>query len=322
MLVVSWSGSLAVIQLLTESTFNAHSVALQINGVLKMDELLNCSALVSSAVATTNCTVLEEHLSSLDASCSHELNMTIQDQYNVSNCSVSMSRTEENHLFLDRGLTLLLISIVSVIGNTLSIAVISRFKIHKVPDVLVIGLAMTDLIATLIPVSISIYAYFAGVPLPEGSVACNLFGTFAQYTRYASALTVTLVSVERYFAVNRPFIYRKHATPFRFVVIMLLCWLAALILAVAPAIDPNTTITQHTGYCIFDFTSYYAISVLIYSGVQYVIVFVCFVLVSKTLIQVYRRRKKMKVQGNINSWSRAQNRDHEVTFTKANLTSR
>ena len=225
-------------------------------------------------------------------------------------------------LELERGVTLALIFVASLVGNVSTIILVSRFKVHKVPDVLVIGVALTDLMATFIPVAMSAVSYFSGIQYVQGSALCNFYATVAQFTRYASALIVTLISVERYFAVNRPFFYRKYATPFRVTMILLCCWVAALILAIVPAVDSNTTILDHTGYCLFDFASNYAIVILVYAGVQYVVVLVCFVLVIAKLIRVYYRRKQMKVQGNYNRASRARERDHEVTFTKPNLTSR
>jgi hypothetical protein len=212
--------------------------------------------------------------------------------------------------------------VIALVGNILTIGVISKFKVHKVPDVLVIGLALTDLLATLIPVPMSIYAYLADHRYEEGTIACDLYGTLAQFTRYSSALIVTLISLERYFAINRPFIYRKHATPRKFVIILIICWLLAFALAVAPAIDPSTPIVPHGGICLFEFVSGYSYSIVVYTGVQYVIVFVCFILISIQLLKVYRRRKKLKVQEDYNRRSQDRARVREVRFNKPNLTSR
>ena len=238
------------------------------------------------------------------------------------NCTNTTVTTAESRLELERGVTLALIFIASVIGNFSTIALVSRFRVHKVPDVLVIGIALTDLMATFIPVLMSAISYFTGVQYDEHSILCNFYATVAQFTRYSSALIVTLVSLERYLAVNKPFFYRKHVTPLRITVVLVCCWIVAIALAIVPAVDSNTRILSHNGYCLFDFSTNYAIVILVYAGVQYVIVFVCFVLVIGKLIRVYSRRKQLKVQGNYNRASRAKERDHGVTFTKPNLTSR
>ena len=224
---------------------------------------------------------------------------------------------------LVKGLSILIVFIISLIGNICTILILSQFKSHKIPDVLVMGLALTDLLATFLPIALALYAYFVGITIIEGCLVCEFFGTLAHFTRYSSALIVTLVSLERYFAVNRPFIYRKYATPKRFIFILIFCWLVAFVLAVIPAIDGDiTAIESHDGFCLFDLTSYYAIAILVYSAIQYVTVFLCFVLVVVELVKVYRRRKRLKVQGEYNETSKARHREHGVTFTRPNFTSR
>ena len=275
----------------------------------------NCSAVTG----TTNCSFIENLL--MSNSCSPVELMDLERLYNLSNCNQTTSG-QETFESLERAITLIVIFVFALFGNIFTIAVLSKFKVHKVPDVLVIGLALTDLLATLVPVPMSIYVYISGIRYEQGTVACNLFGTLAQFTRYSSALIVTLISVERYFAINRPFIYRKHATPKKFVYILIICWLLAFALAVAPVLDPRTDIIPHGAFCLFDFVTPYAYSVIIYTGVQYVIVFLCFVLVSIQLLKVYRRRKKLKVQENYNRRSDDRVRDREVRFNKPNLTSR
>ena len=230
--------------------------------------------------------------------------------------------TTPSSIDLPRTVSLIVIFAFSLVGNICTVAVVSNFKQHKLPDVLVIGLACTDLIATFIPIPMTLYSYITLNEFDEDSVACNFYGTVAQFTRYASVLIVTLIALERYFAVNQPFIYRKHATPRKCVIILLCCWIIALALAVAPVLDGSTPIRSHDGFCLFDFTTSYAIAILIYGAVQYFIVLVCFILVTAKLLRVYRRRKQLQVQGTYNQRSKAREREHEVTFTRPKLTSR
>ncbi len=222
----------------------------------------------------------------------------------------------------ERGVSAVLIFVVSLIGNTCTIALLAKFKIHKIPDVLVIGLAITDLVAAAIPVAFSIYAYFSGYRFRHNSWDCIVYATVAQFTRYSSVLIVTIVSIERYLAVIHPFFYRRHATPKKVAVILIFCWLAALALSIVPAIDPCTHILPHEGFCLFDVDSDYAYAIIVYGVVQYIIVLFCFVAVSVQLSLVYRRRQRLKVQGKYNKQSKAQDRQHEVKFSKPNLTTR
>ena len=272
-----------------------------------------------SEADSTNCTVLETLMGQLQNSTCSDDRMYLQQQYNLSNCSTEDPRIDFTSL--DKGVTLLVIFVFALIGNILTIIVLSKFKVHKIPDVLVIGLALTDLLATLVPIPMSVYVYFSGFRYERGTIGCNLYGTLAQFTRYSSALIVTLIAVERYFAINRPFVYRKYATPRKFVFILIGCWLIAFALAVAPALDPSTDIIPHGGICLFDFVTPYAITVTLYAGIQFVIVFVCYVLITIQLLKVYRRRKKMGVQEKYNRRSEDRMRG-EVRFTRSNLTTR
>lgn len=268
-----------------------------------------CSDLDNVSMDMINCSVLDIY-----SNCTEQLGDVCR---NGGLCQA------EPQLF--KGITIVLVFVISLIGNLCTILILSQFKTHKIPDVLVIGLALTDLLTTFIPITAAMYSYFSGFDFVPGCVVCNLSGTVAQFTRYSSSLIVTLVSLERYFAVNRPFIYRKYATPKRFVVILILCWLVALILATIPLMGFNTSIESFDGVCLFDLTSTYAIVILLYAAIQYVIVFVCFLLVTIELCKVYRRRKKLKVQGKYNDNSSARYRSRQssvTTFTKPNLSAR
>ena len=237
------------------------------------------------------------------------------------NATPPMENSTNTSIDLPKTVSLILISACSLLGNLCTVAIVSSFRQRKLPDVLVIGLACTDLIATFIPVPMSLYSYITLEQFDEGSFACKFYGTVAQFTRYSSVLIVTLISLERYFAVNRPFIYRKHATPSKCALVLLTCWVIAFALAITPVVGSHTSILSHDGFCLFDFSSNYAISILVYAGIQYCIVLVCFVLVTAKLLRVYRRRKQLQVQGTYNQRSQAREREHEG-FTRPKLSSR
>ncbi len=270
----------------------------------------NCSA----SFVNATCNYLGEGLVS-GHTCDANVSENIRKLYDQ-NCTENLPGN------LERGTTAALIFILSLIGNTCTIILLLKFKIHKIPDVLVIGLAITDLVAALIPVPFSMYAYFTGYRFRHNSWDCTLYATVAQFTRYASVLIVTIVALERYLAVIHPFFYRKYATPKKVGVILVICWLAALALSIAPALDPCTGILPHEGFCLFDVGSDYAYSILIYGAVQYAIVLFCFIAVTIQLALVYRRRQRLRVQDKYNKQSQAQERQHEIKFNKPNLTSR
>lgn len=238
------------------------------------------------------------------------------------NCTNMSDPDSEDEVDLFRSASLGLIFILSLFGNIFTIAIVGKFKVHRIPDVLVIGLACTDLVATLIPIPMTFYSYVTLHNYDEGSFTCNFYATVAHFTRYSSLLIVTLVAVERYFAINRPFFYRNKATPKRFVVILIICWVVSFLYAIFPAVSPTTDNDEYDGFCLFDISSRYAISVFVYGAVQYAIVFFCFVLVMVELLRVYRRRKLLKVRGERNRRFRTANGSTSRFPHRPSLTSR
>ena len=222
-----------------------------------------------------------------------------------------------------RGISLLVIALIATLGNFMTIFIMLKFKTIKIPDLLVIALAVDDLIATLIPMTMSIIAYFRGVNYEMDGHACNFFGVIAAYTRFTAALLVTVISVERYLAVKKPLFYRKHCTPSLFKKILVLVFIFNAILAFPPAVDPNTPINEYRGFCLFSFTRIYAMFIVAYAIIQFVIVLFCFICIVKELYNLHRRRKHMTAQNMYNKYSSAASRDsYGVTFTKSTLVSK
>ncbi len=234
---------------------------------------------------------------------------------NVTNC------TEGPIIDFAKGFTLLLILCASAVGNILTLCVLLRLKETRIPDILVVSLAITDLVATVIPIPMSLYSYFTGVPFSEGSVACNFYGTVAQWTRYTSAILVTLISLDRYLSIAYPVMYSTRVRKWHIVVAIVLSTLISTALAVVPWISPDTTILTGDAICLFSFVEPYAYVIVVYAGVQFVIVLYCFTATVYNLCRIYRRRRKMKLQGERNIMSSA-SFSSGPTFTKPGLSSR
>ena len=220
-----------------------------------------------------------------------------------------------------RGISLLAIAVVAMFGNFMTIFIMLKFKTIKIPDLLVIALAVDDLIATMIPMTMSIVAYLRGKDYDMDSTECNFFGVIAAYTRFTAALLVTVISVERYLAVKKPMFYRKHCTPSLFKKLLVLVFIFNALLAFPPAVDPNTPINAYHGYCLFSFPRIYAIFIVIYANVQFIIVLFCFICIVKEMYHLHRRRKRMTAQNMYNKYSTAMNRE-SVTFSKPGFVSK
>lgn len=190
---------------------------------------------------------------------------------------------------------------ISLIGNLSTILIVSLFRQRNVPDVLVLGLAITDLLATLIPLPMTIYSYINDTPFPECSAACNIYATLAQFTRYSSALITTVIAAERYLAICQPFYYKRRCTPLLFSVVIIISWSVAFVIAVVPAIDPGTPVSSHNGFCLFNFTSHYSIAIIVYGALLFIVMLGCFVPVTIAMIKLRCRRKRFREQSSVKS---------------------
>ena len=257
----------------------------------------------------------------MDLSNSSIMNETYNDTNNDSSDTSCTEMTAEGVDYA-RGLTLLGIAVIAIFGNFMTIFIMLKFKTIKIPDLLVIALAVNDLITTLVPIMMSIVAYLRGEDYKMDSIACNFFGVIAAYTRFTAALLVTVISVERYLAVKEPMFYRKHCTPSLFKKLLVLVFVFNALLAFPPAVDPNTPINAYHGFCLFSFTRIYAIFIVAYANIQFIIVLFCFICIVKELYNLHQRRKHMTAQNMYNKYSTATLTKDNVSFSKPGLASK
>ena len=202
-------------------------------------------------------------------------------------------------------LLLIPIVIVSLIGNVCTLGILAKFRKRRVADVLVGGLALSDLVVTLIPLSMTLYSYLTLVDFPSDSPECAVYAVVSLFTRLAACLIVGVMSVDKCFAICAPFSYRKHATPKLYSVVVCVCWLFSASLAFVPAVEPNSPIASHTGFCLFDLSSPFAIVVLLIQLIQFGVVFVSFMLSTLTLLVKVRSRMKRSGQRTANRYAEA-----------------
>ena len=235
----------------------------------------------------------------------------------------AMMNATESPLMPDygKGITLFVFWIVSLLGNTTTVILLLKFKKSRIPDTLVIALACTDLVASIIPVPMAMYYYFSGYQLSKGTPECNFFGTIAQWTRYTAAILVTLISIDRYMSVVHPVVYSIKARIWHAVLAIAIVLVIATTLAIVPWLSPSTPIVPSDQYCLFSFVTPYAMVIVAYGAIQFVIVMFCFAVATVALCRVYARRRKMKRQGERN-WNSARRSNQGPLFIKPGLSAK
>ena len=198
-----------------------------------------------------------------------------------------------------RGASLTVIWVLAIFGNLLTLAIVLRYRLRKVPDLLVCGLACTDLVACAFPIPVSLWSYYTGRQIDglEHLVRlCSAYTVLATFTRDSSIFVVTLMVVDRCVWVLRPIQYSQGVYHKFFCISLPAAWLLALFLSLLTLV-PHVEIVAGGNVCLFSFQNWYGILVIVYGLFQFIVVLVCFVIVLVEVLKLARRRRKMTIKG-------------------------
>uniref|UniRef100_A0A3P8RZB7 Neuromedin U receptor 1 n=1 Tax=Amphiprion percula TaxID=161767 RepID=A0A3P8RZB7_AMPPE len=122
---------------------------------------------------------------------------------------LGMSRSP---VFLPVCITYLTIFMVGVLGNSLTCAVILRYRVMRTPtNYYLLSLAVSDLLVLLLGMPLELYEMWQNYPFLFGEGGCYFKTFLFETVCFASILNVTALSVERYVAVVHP-LKVKHMT--------------------------------------------------------------------------------------------------------------
>ncbi|XP_067586231.1 neuromedin-U receptor 2 [Pseudorca crassidens] len=143
-----------------------------------------------------------------------------------------------SHLFLPVSVVYTLIFVVGVVGNLLVCLVILRHQTMKTPtNYYLFSLAVSDLLVLLLGMPLEVYEMWRNYPFLFGPVGCYFKTAFFETVCFASVLSITAVSVERYVAILHPFRAKLESTRRRALRILGLVWGFSVLLSL-----PNTSI--------------------------------------------------------------------------------
>ncbi|XP_003464567.1 neuromedin-U receptor 2 isoform X2 [Cavia porcellus] len=130
-----------------------------------------------------------------------------------------------SHLFLPVTVVYALIFVVGVIGNLLVCLVILRDQMMKTPtNYYLFSLAVSDLLVLLLGMPLEVYEMWHNYPFLFGPVGCYFKTALFETVCFASILSVTTVSVERYVAILYPFRAKLESTRQRALCILAVVW--------------------------------------------------------------------------------------------------
>lgn len=143
-----------------------------------------------------------------------------------------------SHLFLPVTMVYAVIFVAGVAGNLLVCLVILRHQNMKTPtNYYLFSLAVSDLLVLLLGMPLEVYEMWRNYPFLLGQVGCYFKTALFETVCFASILSVTAVSVERYVAILYPFRAKLQSTRRRALRVLSMVWGFSVLFSL-----PNTSI--------------------------------------------------------------------------------
>lgn len=198
------------------------------------------------------------------------------------------------------GYTLLFLEILIIILNTLAITVIVRFKKKYNPDILIFTLAVADLLKAFVPLTMTLVAYLNGREMSEGSPSCMIFGWTAFTLNSGIMLVMTIMAIDRYVAMCKPFKYKYFLPQKRLIYTIIAVFVFSGIHSMLPLTGVGKMRSYNNGsFCHFDFDSTkpasmgYSIFVLALGFSMLAVVIFCYTRTMFSVKGLMRRQRRM-----------------------------
>ncbi|XP_015253585.1 PREDICTED: trace amine-associated receptor 1-like [Cyprinodon variegatus] len=151
--------------------------------------------------------------------------------YEINNVSKTLRRTSSTictSLYIFLGL----LSVITVLGNLLVIISIIYFKqLHTPSNYLIVSLAVTDLLVGVVvfPLSVSFSLSYC---LHYRSLFCKIRDSFDVILSTTSIFNLSCISVDRYYAVCQPLMYRTKINNSVVLAMIVMSWGVSVVIAI------------------------------------------------------------------------------------------
>ncbi|XP_002935793.1 motilin receptor [Xenopus tropicalis] len=128
-------------------------------------------------------------------------------------------------------IVLLIVMVVGVIGNTITILIIRRYKeMRTTTNFYLSSMAMSDLII-LLSLPFDLYRLWKSMPWIFGGFLCRFLHFISEGCTYSTILHITALSIERYLAICFPLKSKVLITKTRVKCVIVFLWVFALLSA-------------------------------------------------------------------------------------------
>lgn len=127
----------------------------------------------------------------------------------------------------------LVVLVTGVIGNVCTCIVIARNRyMHTATNFYLVNLAISDLLLLVLGLPLETYTFWSAYPWIFGEAFCVLRTVAAETSTYASILTITAFTVERYVAICHPMWIQTKCSLQRAARVIVVIWVVAGVCAV------------------------------------------------------------------------------------------
>ncbi|XP_032238072.2 uncharacterized protein DDB_G0290685 [Nematostella vectensis] len=220
------------------------------------------------------------------------LNLALAVVNSTLNATVSPAAVEVNYVV---GVVVELVILLLVVGNLLMVITLLLYKPSSTTDILLCSLSAADLINGLIPLQVlNIYNSFIGRDQWTLGV-CGLLIWMTYTLRFASVLTITLISAERTLMLARPLQHHTIVTPGKARVAVGATWTVSAFLSALPFMGAGKN-GFSAGFCyyqLYDLGLAYGVVVETIGFAQLVLVLLCFIAIKISSWKFTRRQECM-----------------------------
>ena len=200
-----------------------------------------------------------------------------------------------------QGLILFLIALPGTLANV--VAFITTWKLIRIqavaPNYLILALNFTDFygicFCTLPTLLCYLFKDWVG-----GDTMCNYQGVSTIFASLGSGIFATVMAVDRLLAVWKPFVYKKHVTVQKTMIIVVVTWILALFIAVLPLAGVGDYVRNLTGtYCTVNWFAestadrFYSVFYAVLGILLVIVVVLCNIRIGISLYQMKRKRLRL-----------------------------
>ena len=214
---------------------------------------------------------------------------------NPTNFTTPQSSTNEpNSTNISAAATIGAFTIILAFENYLLIFAVSVKKFKRVPEILMFSLALSSLVNCCTTLVISAYQRALDNDAKHGiDKLCKLQFWFATTLRVNDIFVTTLISIDRFVAITKPFFYRARVRPEHGWISITIAFAISSVISSLPFAGFGSISRIIPSLCVAKWDSEISVLIVGLAYVQFAIVLWCYIAIIWTVKKLVKRQKAM-----------------------------